>query len=143
MKETNCAYCMKNELLAKFGVIAFETELSLVIVFKDQTKPGRMIVAYKAHVSEIQYLTDEKRNAFLKDVSDVAKAMQKVYHPDKINYGAFGDTGGHLHFHLVPKYKDLAEWGGMFTMNTGVLLSEEACVAIGEKIQAAYLEISK
>ena len=32
--------------------------------------------------------------------------MHELFHPDKVNYGAYGDTGHHLHFHLVPKYKD-------------------------------------
>ena len=47
MKKENCPYCNQGEALAKFGVLAFETETSLVIVFKDQSHPGRAIVAYK------------------------------------------------------------------------------------------------
>ena len=46
-----------------------------------------------------------------------AKAIHAAFHPDKVNYGAYGDTGCHLHFHLVPKYKDSYEWGGVFAMN--------------------------
>jgi diadenosine tetraphosphate (Ap4A) HIT family hydrolase len=138
MKDQNCAYCMQGELLAKFGYLAFETEQSLVIVFKDQSHPGRMIVAHKNHVSEIQYLTDDERNAYMKDVAMVAKAIQKAYNPDKVNYGAYGDTGCHLHFHLVPKYKDQFEWGGTFLMNTGNLVSEEECKLIAQKIKEAY-----
>lgn len=140
MKNENCAYCMKNELLSKFGYLAFETEVSLVIVFKDQTKPGRMIVAYKEHVSEIQYLDKENREKYLEDVTNVAKAIQKAYNPDKINYGAYGDTGGHLHFHLVPKYKDKDEWGSTFTMNTGILVDEDECILVANKIKDCYLK---
>ena len=29
----------------------------------------------------------------------------------------YGDTGCHLHMHLVPKYKDQFEWGGTFAMD--------------------------
>ena len=50
-------------------------------------------------------------------IDRVAKALHKAFHPDKINYGAYGDTGHHLHFHLVPKYRDGYEWGGVFAMN--------------------------
>ena len=45
-------------------------------------------------------------------------ALHAVFKPTKVNYGAYGDTGHHLHFHLVPKYADDAfEWGGVFEMN--------------------------
>lgn len=139
MKKENCPYCVQGEFLAKFGVLAFETETSYVIVFKDQTHRGRMIVAYKKdHVAEIQDLSDEERNAFMKDVSDVAKAIQAAYHPDRINYGAYGDTLGHLHIHLCPKYKDEFEWGSTFAMNTGNLASEEECAKVAETIQKYY-----
>jgi diadenosine tetraphosphate (Ap4A) HIT family hydrolase len=46
-----------------------------------------------------------------------ARAIQKVYRPDKINYAAFGDKMPHLHFHLTPKYRDGFEWGDVFAMN--------------------------
>ena len=78
MKKENCPQCQYGEYLAKFGYLAFETETSSVIVFKDQSHKGRMIVSYKKdHVAEIQDLSDEERNAFMKDVSDVAKAVGK------------------------------------------------------------------
>ncbi|MDE6661432.1 MAG: HIT family protein [Anaeroplasmataceae bacterium] len=139
MKKENCPYCNYGEALAKFGYLAFETEVSEVIVFKDQTHPGRMIVAYKKdHVAEIQDLNEKDRNAFMQDVSDVARAIQKAYHPDRINYGAYGDTLGHLHFHLCPKYEGQAEWGGTFIMNTGNLVDEKACQEVAKKIIENY-----
>lgn len=139
MKKENCPYCNYGDALAKFGVLAFETETSSVIVFKDQSHPGRAIVSYKNdHVAEIQDLNDEERNAFIKDVSDVAKAIQKAYNPDRINYGAYGDTLGHLHIHLVPKYKDGFEWGGSFVMNTNNYASDEELNKVVENIKANY-----
>lgn len=139
MKKCGCPYCSKGEALDKFGVLAFETEASEVIVFKDQHHKGRAIVAYKNdHVAEIQDLNDEERNAFMKDVSDVAKAIQKAYNPDRINYGAYGDTLGHLHIHLVPKYKDGFEWGGTFVMNTNEYASDEEINSVVEAIKANY-----
>ena len=55
-----------------------------------------------------------------------ARALHAAFHPDKINYGAYGDTGCHLHFHLVPKYRDGYEWGGVFAMNPGETFRSEA-----------------
>ena len=104
MKDQNCAYCMREEnpvLLDTFGIFICELSVSDLILFKEQSHPGRCIVAYKGHISELVDLTDEERNAFFSDVAKAAKAIHAAFHPDKINYGAYGDTMQHLHFHLV------------------------------------------
>ena len=137
MKDSNCAYCMGGELLDKFGIKICDLDVSQLILFKEQSHPGRCIVAYKDHVSEIVDISDEDRNAFFADVNRAAKAIHAAFHPDKVNYGAYGDTGCHLHIHLVPKYKDQFEWGGVFQMNPGQkYLTQEAYAEMIEKIKA-------
>lgn len=138
MLDQNCAYCMKGDLVAKFGYFCCEMESSNVYIFKEQSHPGRVIVAHKKHVSEIIELTDEERNQFFKDINTVSNAIHKVFNPDKVNYGAYGDTGHHLHFHLVPKYKDEFEWNGVFLMNPGLKVASDAeCEEIAQKLRAA------
>ena len=110
---------MEGELVAKFGIKICELDASKVYLFKEQSHKGRVIVASKHHVSEMIELSEEERNAFFHDVNHVAEAIHKAFSPDKVNYGAYGDTGRHLHFHLVPKYRDQYEWGGVFEMNPG------------------------
>ncbi len=115
--DNNCGYCVGGEPLAKFGIKICDLDASQLILFKEQSHKGRCIVAYKDHVSEIVDISDEDRNKFFADVNRAAKAIHKAFNPDKVNYGAYGDTGCHLHMHLVPKYKDGFEWGGVFEMN--------------------------
>ena len=115
--DQNCAYCMEGELVAAFGIKICELEQSKVYLFKEQSHKGRVIVAHKKHVSEMTELTPEERAAYFEEINHVAEALHKAFSPDKVNYGAYGDTGCHLHFHLVPKYKDEFEWGGTFEMN--------------------------
>ncbi len=82
-------------------------------------------------------ISDEDRNAYFADIARAANAIHAAFHPDKINYGAYGDTGCHLHFHLVPKYRDEYEWGGVFAMNPGqTKLSDEEYEQMIEKIRA-------
>lgn len=134
----NCGYCQGGELLAAFGIKICELDVSQLILFKEQSHPGRCIVAYQDHVSEIVDLTDDERSRFIADVNRAAKAIHKVFSPDKINYGAYGDTGCHLHVHLVPKYKDGFEWGGVFAMNPGqTFLTQEQYDEMIEKIKEA------
>ena len=138
MKDQNCAYCMRGELLDQFGIYVCDLSVSTLILFKEQSHPGRCIVAYKDHVGEIVEISDAERDAFFADVNRAAKAIHAVFHPDKLNYGAYGDTGCHLHMHLVPKYKDGFEWGGVFEMNPGkTYLSPEEYGEMIEKLKAA------
>lgn len=82
-------------------------------------------------------LTPEERNIYFEDINKIATALHKAFSPNKINYGAYGDTGHHLHFHLVPKYKDEFEWGNVFEMNPGKkYLSKEEYAEIIKKIKA-------
>lgn len=136
MKDNNCAYCMGGDLLEKFGIHVCDLGVSNLVLFKEQSKRGRFIVAYKDHLGEIVDLSDEERNAFMSDVAKAAKAIHAAFSPDKINYGAYGDTGNHLHIHLVPKYKDGDEWGGIFQMNPEkTFLTEEGYLELIEKIK--------
>ena len=137
VKDPNCGYCMRDEHLDAFGIFICELSVSSLILFREQSHPGRCIVAYKDHVSEIVDISDAERDAFFADVARAAKAIHAAFHPDKINYGAYGDTGCHLHMHLVPKYRDGFEWGGVFAMNPGrTSLTDEEYAAMIEKIRA-------
>lgn len=136
MKDGSCGYCMRGELLDAFGIYICDLSVSTLILFKEQSHPGRCIVAYKDHVSELVNLTDEDRNAYFADIARAANAIHKAFKPNKINYGAYGDTGCHLHFHLVPKYKDEFEWGGVFQMNPGLKkLTDEEYEEMIQKIK--------
>ena len=142
MKDPNCAYCMQGELVAKFGYPVCKMDTGYLYVLKEQSHPGRLILAHDKHISEMIELTDEERNAFFADLAKAAKAIHKVYQPKKVNYGAYGDTGCHLHFHLVPKYEGEYEYGGVFEMNPGrVVISEEECEVIAQKIREALAEL--
>ncbi len=132
-----CGYCMGGELLDSFGIPICELSVSQLILFREQSHTGRCIVAYKDHVSEIVDISQEERAAFIEDIARAAKAIHAVFQPEKINYGAYGDTGCHLHVHLVPKYRDGFEWGGVFAMNPDrTRLCETEYAEIIEKIKS-------
>ena len=136
MKDQNCAYCVEGELLDAFGIKICELESSKVYLFKEQSHLGRVIVAHKKHGSELVELSQEELHLYFDEVAKVANVLHKLFQPEKVNYGAYGDTGHHLHFHLVPKYKDGYEWGGVFAMNPGEkYLTEQEYAELVEKIK--------
>jgi diadenosine tetraphosphate (Ap4A) HIT family hydrolase len=124
-KSIDCLYCQRNELQKSLMIEICDLSASTLFLFKEQSHPGRCVVAYKKHVNELFELSEKDRNAFMADVCKVAKAIRTAFSPTKINYGAYSDKLPHLHFHLVPKYEGGFGFGGIFEMNPQkVYLSE-------------------
>ena len=134
----DCLYCQNNETLHSLMIEVATLRVSRLFIFKEQTYHGRCLVAYKDHVDDLNLLSDEERNAFMADVEQVTRAMQKVFNPAKINYGAYSDTLSHLHFHLIPKYVDGPDFGGVFQMNPKkTYLSDKEYAEMAEAIKKA------
>ena len=116
----DCLYCTNNE-----------TQKSLMIEICH-------LRVSRVHVNDLNELSDEERNNFMADVAQTTRAMQNVFNPEKINYGAFSDTLCHLHFHLVPKYVGGPDYPGLFRMNPQeVYLSDAEYQDMIAKIKAA------
>ncbi len=137
-KSNDCLYCQRNELQKSLMIEICNLSASTLFLFKEQSHPGRCVVAYKDHVNELFELSESDRNAFMTDVAKVAKTIQTVFLAKKINYGAYSDKLPHLHFHLVPKYEGEFEFGGIFEMNPQkVYLSEAEYAEMIDKIVKA------
>ena len=132
----DCMYCMEDERRDNLMIEIGKLSVSTVFLFKEQTYRGRCNVVYNGHVKELFQLDDHELVAYMKDVKKVAEAIDKAFQPNKINYGAYGDTLHHLHMHLVPKYEGKENWGSTFEMNPGkTYLTEEEYQETIEKIK--------
>ena len=137
-KSLDCLYCQRNELQKSLMIEICDLNASTLFLFKEQSHPGRCVVAYKDHVKELFELSETDRNAFMADVCRVSAAIQKAFSPAKMNYGAYSDKLPHLHFHIVPKYENEFEFGGTFEMNPQkIYLTDAEYAAIIEKISEA------
>lgn len=136
--DNDCFYCVKDNRLTDIMIKICDLEASTLYLFKEQTYRGRCLVAFKEHKSELFHLTDEERNAFMKDVARVAAAMDKAFSPAKINYGAYADKMTHLHYHIVPKYEGGPSFGSTFEMmpEPKVLLSDAEYAELIEKVKS-------
>lgn len=136
----SCMYCDKDnekrkEILIEVGHLSCST----LFILKNQNHLGRVVVAFDGHCKEVFDIPEEQRAGFFNDIARVAKAMDEIYHPDKINYGMFGDTVPHIHMHIVPKYKDQLQWGHFFwdKGNPEVALTEEEYAKMAEAYKIA------
>ena len=134
---SECLYCSHLPILDELMIKIVDLQVSQLFLFKEQSHPGRCNVVYNRHGVELYELTADEREKFMHDVVTAAKAIQQIFTPAKINYGAFSDKLSHLHFHLVPKYVDGYNFGGVIEMNPQkTYLTEEEYRVMIEKINA-------
>ena len=132
----DCQYCTKDRRLTEIMIEICPLQVSTLFLFREQTHRGRCVVALNAHQTELFRLDDETLCAFSRDTARAAAAVQRAFDPDKINYAVYGDLVPHLHYHIVPKYRDGACWGKPFELNPPdkTLLGDEGCQAVIQKI---------
>jgi diadenosine tetraphosphate (Ap4A) HIT family hydrolase len=136
----SCFYCEKNEKLDSLMLKITELPYSIVYLNRNQQHRGRCIVAYKEHKTEYFQLNAEENAGFFADASLTAKALYNLFHPGKINYATFGDLAPHVHFHIVPKYEDEAQWGKPFQDEPKKFLTDSEYQGL---IQQIKTEIAK
>lgn len=122
----NCLYCKNKALLDELMIKICDLDVSTLYLFREQSHPGRVVLAYKDHVGEQFEIPEEDYLKFMQDVRRVGMALKALFHPAKINFGAYSDKLKHAHWHIVPKYEDGFEFGGVFEMNPKICyLSDE------------------
>jgi diadenosine tetraphosphate (Ap4A) HIT family hydrolase len=139
LHDPSCFYCVPDQRLADLMIEVARLEVSTLFLFREQTHRGRCLVAFREHARELFDLAPEELAAFGRDLARAARAVQTVVAPDKLNYGAYADKLGHLHFHLVPKVQGGRGWGGTFEMvpEPRTLLTEAEYEELAGRIRAA------
>ena len=83
-----------------------------VILVNDPDLPGFCRVIWNRHIAEMADLTHGEREHLMALVFVVEEAIRNVMHPDKINIATLGNMVPHLHWHVIPRYKDDAFFPG-------------------------------
>ncbi len=76
-----------------------------VVLVEDEDYPGFCRVIWLQHVKEMTDLSPPDREHFMATVFAVEAAVREVMHPDKINLASLGNMTPHLHWHIIPRFK--------------------------------------
>ena len=107
----NCILC-KEELKPEEGELVWRGDDCRVILVNDPDLPGFCRVIWNRHESEMSDLTYGEREHLMSLVFAVEEAIRHVMHPDKMNLAALGNMVPHIHWHIIPRYKDDAFFPG-------------------------------
>lgn len=108
----NCPFCLTrpdvNEYTFKVADLAFST----LYLERNQLYRGYCILQFnKRHVTGIELLTADEFLAFSHDLRRAARAIAEVVAPDHMNYATLGNVIPHLHYHIIPRYRNDPRWG--------------------------------
>lgn len=99
------------ELCAQQGgeVVHLASDWHVVLV-DDADYPGFCRVIWNRHVREMTDLPLAERNLLMAAVWQVEAAVRDVMQPHKINLASLGNMTPHLHWHVIPRFDDDAQF---------------------------------
>ncbi|HEY8027239.1 MAG TPA: HIT family protein [Burkholderiaceae bacterium] len=84
----------------------YRCEKYRIVLVDDANFPGFCRVIWQAHAQEMTDLDWSDRAVLMNAVWQVEEAVRQVMTPDKINLASLGNVVPHLHWHVIPRYRD-------------------------------------
>jgi len=88
------------------GEVLWEDRLCRVVSVAEPGYPGFCRVILQRHRREMTDLPQLERMQLMRVVFAVETALRRLYQPDKINLASFGNMTPHVHWHLIPRWRD-------------------------------------
>lgn len=98
---TGCELCE-----APGGETLWEDDFCRIVSVADADYPGFCRVILRQHVSEMTDLPAAEQARLMHVVLATESAIRATYCPDKINLASFGNVVPHLHWHVIPRWRD-------------------------------------
>lgn len=97
----DCTLC-----LAEMETTIWRDGSCRVILAGDPDYPGFCRVVWHEHVAEMSDLTAPAQRHLMNVVLATETALRQLMQPDKINLASLGNVVPHLHWHIVPRFRD-------------------------------------
>lgn len=100
----DCPLC-----LSSGGQLVWEDGLCRVVRVEGaegEAFPGYCRVVWRAHVAEMTELDPGSRRHLMNVVYAVEAALRSLVGPDKVNLATLGNMVPHLHWHVIPRWRD-------------------------------------
>ena len=103
--------CYLCDLMAKkIDNLIMENEHAMV-TFIDETREGQCLVFTKKHRKSMTVMNTDEWKSVGEIIHKVSRALEKKYNAKKTYLLCISDMVEHIHFHIIPKHKDLVSMG--------------------------------
>lgn len=121
---------------------------------ENQCYIGRVFILLKEEGYEDFLAIDgEVREEFFLIGQEVKRALKRLFNPDKMNYAALSNVSEKIHVHVVPRYKEARDFGGMIFKDTrwgqnyapydrSFIIDEEILLALRKAVEGSLTILS-
>lgn len=97
----DCPLCREDggELLWRDGFLR-------AVLVDEPDYPGFCRVVLNRHAAEMSDLAPAERIRLMEAVFAVEQAVRETLSPDKVNLASLGNVVPHLHWHIIPRFRD-------------------------------------
>lgn len=88
------------------GTVLWQSADCRVVRVADPHYPGFCRVIWREHVREMTDLAPDRRQYLMGVVFGVESVIRELYRPDKVNLASFGNMTPHMHWHVIPRWRD-------------------------------------
>lgn len=111
-----------NDTMLKFG--APETSIHaystwLVLLRPAQVTLGALVLVAREPVTAFSQLSQAGFTELARVTRDIEMVLSHLFHYDKLNYLMLMMVDPHVHFHVIPRYQTIRQYGGMEFSDAG------------------------
>jgi diadenosine tetraphosphate (Ap4A) HIT family hydrolase len=115
---TGCPLCAPRPQFTDFHYFVRKLRVSSLYLSREQTYRGASVVVYDlGHIVRIDQLSIPKWVNLATDIWLAESAVYRALKPDHVNVESLGNQVPHLHFHVIPRYKNDGRWRGPIWTN--------------------------
>lgn len=98
--------------LAEESVAIAQLRLCVVRLRNDARFPWCILIPMRPLITEVYELDETDQGQLMLETARVAKVLDGIYSPHKVNFGALGNQVAQLHMHVVARRSGDAAWPG-------------------------------
>ena len=103
----SCAICNGND---NDGEIIWNDNILRVVLLDHPDYKGYCRVELIAHQKEMTDLDEALQFNIMRCVLKVETVLRKIFNPEKINLASLGNKTPHIHWHIIPRFKEDAHF---------------------------------
>ena len=109
---TGCPFDQPRPESNNFWDLVAPLSVSSLYLAKNQTYRGQCSLIFDLrHATRPEQLTAQEWGSFCADLHTAEGAVVRTVRPDHINVESLGNVVPHLHWHIIPRYRNDPRWG--------------------------------